>query len=533
MSTGFIGCSQSDHDCSLARQALDAILAEHPHLVLRENPDRTSSIHHGYPGLPRPLTAEELLAKSTADCLNYLLSVGTTDWDEPERRDKSRSVAEATRQNFGWSIDLATALGEAEKWDVYVWSALINTWSEMQLDEAQQQQVFRWLVKTQLYSKHSYEVARALCELVKNNDSSYVLNLLPQANQIAAELWQSLDRTLTIDPARGWFKLSGDYPVWGLTNFWISAFRLWRKQQEPVPMALGDEYRQALSGIIKDSSQLGSLGKAILTSKLATLLAVDDVWTREHLLPLFEPDSDDFQAAWDGFVALGPPHPSVAEMMTTPFLKAVTRISTDLSVQRDSFVKSYTYMLINHAKDPLCQWIPKLFKYGSQNTPSAGSASTLFPRDNRTIADCFTSAMSSRLHNLFEAKQRELWQRWLKDYWQNRLEGVPATLESSEIVPMLNWVPQLTAKFPAAVDLAVQMPRVPLQDCRVLRDLSLIDESNLCQRYPEAVARLLIYLWNCDSRYTRDAGHEFLDSLLQSNISTELKQKLEDIKIQL
>ena len=140
--------------------------------------------------------------------------------------------------------------------------------------------------------------------------------------------------------------------------------------------------------------------------------------------------------------------------------------------------------------------------------------------------------MNGHLRNRDEAAQQELWQRWLKQYWEHRLQGVPAVLETGEIKNMLNWLPHLTAVFPEAVDLAVQM-QIP-QDIS-LRNWGMmiykINQSDLWQHYPEEVAKLIIYLFECNLRYVK--LKELINKLLQQNISPRLKQELKEIEVQI
>ena len=522
---------KSDSNCALARQALDAVSAEYPDFEPKEHPDLTHWSGSGWAGMQSPWTPEELLAKPAADWLDDLLSFPGVD----------SVVKEATRQNFDWGLGLADALDRAEKWDVYLWSALINTWSKMELGEDRHRKVLDWLGTPELYPKYNPAIADALYALVENGGSSYALNLLPQANEIAAALWRNLDRTEPIKETDDWLDCAINHPAGYLAEFWLSGFSLWRKQQAPKPTVLSDEYRMALSDIVRDPSLPGRLGRTILTSKFAFLLAVDEAWTRENLLPLFDPDSDDFQAAWDGFT-WGSPNPAVAEAMTDPFLKAVERINSDLSNQRDRFIKYYTSMLAYFVEDPLDEWIPKLFQYGTQETPStttetAHTEREIFPRGGQKPKDCFASEMGTRLQHMDEAKQQECWQRWLKRYWKNRLQGVPDCLESGEVAHMLDWLPHLTSVFPEAVDLAVQMPQAsqmlqaPLQHSWVINSLS---KSDLWQSHPEAVAKLLIYLWKCNlPRYSWYSVPKLIDKLLPLDISPELKRELQEIKVQL
>ena len=522
---------KSDPNCTLAQQALDEVLAEYRDFEPKEYPDLMHWISSGYLAPQRSWTPEELLSTPASNQLDNLLSSQAAEWEEPNRRGLINNVVEATTQNFDWGLGLADALGRAEEWGADLWSALIRAWSTMELSEDEYRRVLYWLNKTELYPKHNREIAEALYALVKPGGPSYALNLLPRANEIAATLCPHLDRTEPIEETKDWLRLAMDYPVWDLTNFWLSGFSLWLKHQDPRPTVLSGEYRAALLDIVGDRSLTGKLGRTILTSDFAFLLAVDETWTREYLLPLFDPDSGDFQAAWDGFLTGGHLNPVVAEVMKDLFLKAVERINSDLFNQRHRFIRYYIHMFVYLAEDPLDKWIPKFFRYASQEMPSTTGAPMLFPRDIQETKDYFAAEVGSRLQNMVETEQQEWWQHWLKRYWENRLEGIPDTLDAGEIAYMLNWLPHLTLVFSEAVDLAVQMPRGPLQKCRVIATL---DKSDLWQRHPQSVAELLIYLRECDlPRYSWDSARDLIDNLLSSNISSKLKGELEEIKVQL
>ena len=54
--------------------------------------------------------------------------------------------------------------------------------------------------------------------------------------------------------------------------------------------------------------------------------------------------------------------------------------------------------------------------------------------------------------------QKELWNRWLRRYWENRSKGVPTPLEDVEVEWMQNWLPQLHSLFAEGVELALRMP---------------------------------------------------------------------------
>ena len=510
---------KSDLNCALARGALDEVLVEYPNFVPIEHPDLTRWMTSDRGGLQSPLTPEQLLANPASHWFSNLLSFQVTEWAGPDHRELIENIAETVRRNFNWGLDLANALGRTEEWDVYLWSALIYAWSTMELNEDKYRKVLYWLGKTELYPKHNREIAKVLYTLVRHDGPSYGSDLFPQANEIAAALWHDLDRTEPIEESDDWFKSASSHPAWELANFWLSGFSLWLKHQDPRPTVLSGEYRAALLDIVGDRSLTGKLGRTILTSDFAFLLAVDEAWTREYLLPLFGPDSDDFQAAWSGFLTGGRLIPVVAEVMTDPFLKAVEEIGSDLFNQRYRFIEYYVHMIVYFVENPIDKWIPKLFRYG----------------DSQETKTYFVEEIGNHLQNMAEVERQELWQRWLKSYWKNRLQGIPAgALDSGEIAQMLNWVPHLTAVFPEAVDLAVQMPQRSLQNCWVIDEFSINHENDIWQRHPESAAKLLIYLWECDlPRSSWHSARDLIDQLLRLDSSPESRQELQEIRIQL
>ena len=511
-------CS-ADPDCVLTKQALDAVSAQHPEFRPSEGSDFIIW-SGGDAEIIQPLspwTTGELLAKPAAGWLRELLSFQPKQASfRSEREELVDAVREAARQKFDWGLDLADALAKAGEWNADLWSGLIRAWSGMDLDEDKHRAVLNRLGRVELYPKHGREIADALRALVKDEGTSYAVNLLAQANEIASSLWCRLDRTPQIEETRSWLNEAINHPAGVLAEFWLQGLSLWRKHQEPLPKAMSDEYRRALSGIVQDPTLPGRLGRSVLAGQFAFLLAADEEWTKKNLIPLFE-DRDniaDSQAVWDGFLTWGRLNPTVAEHLKDVFLKAVQQIDREPVDRRDHFVKYYTIMLGHFAADPLDTWVPKLFQHGGKE-----------------IWRLFAFEVGGHLSGMDAVRQQEWWGRWLKRHWGNRLQGVPAPLDSGEVEPMLGWLPDLTAVFPEAVALAIRMPHVPLQHGDVIYELSKSD--SLVRKHPREVAQLLIYLGQSDSPgYVWHKGRELIDKLLQSGLPQELEQGLKELKAQ-
>ncbi len=505
-------------DCALTKQALEDVSTQCPEFEPSEHPDLTHWTGSSQIVTPlSPWTTKELLAKPAADWLRKLLSFQPKQ--EPfrlEREGLVDAVREAAKQEFNWGLDLADELAKAGEWSVDLWSGLIRAWSGMDLDEAKYREVLNRLGRIELYREHTREIADALEALVENDGKPYALNLLPQANEIAASLWRHLDRDVRLEEV-GWLNTAINHPAGVLAQFWLGSLSLWRRHQEPLPKAMSDEYRTALSGIVQDPTVPGRLGRSVLAGQFAFLLAADEKWTEDNLVPLFgnRDNIADFQAVWDGFLSRGRLYPTVAENLQDAFLEAVQQIDGDLASRRDDFIKYYVTMLGYFAADPLETWVPKLLGHGREEARRR-----------------FAFEVGSHLRRMDETQRGEWWGRWLKRYWENRLDGVPARLKADEVESMLGWLPQLTGIFPEAVALAVRMPQVPLQ-----HGYGLIDEfgksDSLLGKHPRELAQLLIYLGRSDSPgyVWGDRGRQLIDRLLQSDLSNEMEQGLKELKV--
>ena len=314
-------------------------------------------------------------------------------------------------------------------------------------------------------------------------DGSCALELLPQANKIAAALWANLDQGHPYEEKSDWLISAINHPVGTLAQFWLESLFLWWKHQDPAPDQLDGDYLAALSKIVEDRTIAGRLGRAVLADYFASLLEIDESWTKKNLLPLFfrknHSDADDYKAIWDGFLTRRRLTPFVAELLSEAFLDAVQHINSELSEQkrRDRFINCYTVMLVYFALDAIEKWISEFFTHSDVEA-------------RHTFAD----EIGHRLHHMNETQQQEQWNCWLKRYWQDRLDGVPKPLESDEIKRMMDWLPHLKGVFSEAVEMAIQMPQSESGGKRESWVIFKLESSDLPEMHPEATAKLVLYM---------------------------------------
>ena len=504
---------ESDPCCELVKQSLQDIWQRYPSFQPQEHPDftlYTTGPIHVEP--QTPWSAHELLSRPAGAWVNDLQSFHPNDMLGPTRTGLLRTVEEAATQEFEWGIDLANALAQSDDWDADLWPPLMRAWSR-ELDVNKHEQVLRRFRNAKLYTRHPRPVADALCTLVKHGGLSYAAELLTEANDLAVALWEGIDRSQPIQKGRNWLFIAINHTAGVIAEFWLQSLALWQTQQEPRPDSLGEQYNLALSKIVNDTTSVGILGKAVMASRLGFIMAADEGWTKQCLVPLFECEEvDDRQAVWDGFL-YGHLNPQVADSMMDAFITSVSCMGDlfpDEDDVRQQFVTFYAGMVTYFVDQPLDVWIPRFFENAETD-------------DKRR----FAWALGRDLADMDNARQQERWERWLKRYWYSRLRGIPVPLEANEVEEMLNWLPYLDMLFPEAVDLAIQMPQTPLERNAIIYDISRGDQWS---KYPEATAKLLVYVADSKSpAWAWHDGKELIDNLLGLDLPTHLITKLEEL----
>ena len=295
----------ADPTCPLAETKLDEVRERYPEFQKPEHPDFISWI--GPVETQSHWSVGELLAKPAGEWIEELLSFHSND--PLDEHLLQHAIGDAAKQEFKWGLDLAESLVSRENWETNLWTALIQAWSGTVLDENQVRTVIHHLKNANLHQKHGREIAYILYDLVRDGGMPFALELLPQANKIAAALWASIDREPSFYEMSNWLSSASAT----LALFWLESLSLWRNQQDPVPKRLDGEYLAALSKIVEDRTIGRRLGKTILAGEFVFLLAIDENWTKENLLPLFykknHSNADDYKAIWNGFFDFGASYP--------------------------------------------------------------------------------------------------------------------------------------------------------------------------------------------------------------------------------
>ena len=499
-------------DCELTKTALDSIKSEYPQFQASEHPDFNIfwTAFTEVQGEPSRWNVPEMLDMSPGKWLPLALEQQPQEHSYAPRDQIINKVAEATKQNPGWGLNLADEMVKRKEWDTHIWRGVIQGLRETELDPDSLTKAVQVMAIPELHGKHGLDLADTLCKLIATNRSITSPTTLKLANDAARNLWQF---ATTVDhmPGYSWLDKAINHQGGDLAEFWIQSIATWREHQETAPSMLSGEYQEALSEIMGNQDLPGKLARVIIASRVSFLTYADEEWTKRNLIPLLDSDHDEFGSSWEGITRSPNFTPTAAELLRGPFLQAVDHINDRMTQEaRSRFIARYTSMLTWFMSGPTDQWIAKLLVGG-----------------NPEVRNQFARQLGHRLRFLDEHKQEEWWTTWLKEYWGNRLIGVPTPLDAGEIETMIEWTTNLTAVYPEAVELAVRMPTVPMVRGVLIHQLA---ESNIPARFPEAVGKLLIRLGETDNpSYMWHGAKSIIDQLLQTSLEEVTRRGLKEI----
>lgn len=470
---------QAKPNCELASAALEPIKAQYPNWHPSDHPDFTHWMGTAdWVSSESPWSIEQLLVREPFEQLEDLQSFTGNYFDGPNREGLLTNIRETCKQNPSWAFKLWQVLAEQALWSSDLWPALIRGLKESELTAEGWHDLLSLLSNPALLSLYTYDIANLLYSLVRDGGKPFALDLLEQANTIALSIWQDLEPSAQDKDIDGWLTSAMNHPAGVIVELWINGLSLLMHGKMGAERVMPDNYRHWFTLVVQDSTSKGGMGRSVLTSQTAFLFGLDEAWTHHHIIPLFSaPDRQIFSQAWDGFLVWGRLSPAIVDALLPAFMAAIPKIAANLDDRRQRFIEYYTAIAVFHVSDPTQNLLPALFQQGSLEDRLS-----------------FASQLGSYLRQMQPAAKQQLWNSWLCRYWQDRLQGVLATLDDNETRNMLKWLPHLGDSFPDAVALAIRCPVIRIEHSYALYELR---KSELVTQFAVDTAELLIYLANC------------------------------------
>lgn len=472
--------SRAAPGCPLTAERFQAVRETNPDFKPREYPDLdmwTSGVVQV--GRQSPITVDELLAKPPEELINLLLTFRGKEFLGPDREGLLDTVREATSRSFDWSWQLVEILKARSDWTTDLWGSIIGGWRNYAINEDQWEKILDLFKSEPKLFSFAHAIGELLIEGVKKADGGLPFSLFPRAEDLADRLWNAINVSPeeNILESKDWVIRAISHPGGQIVEFWLRTLFERRSKTEGKWLGLPGNYRDYFQKVIGASSYGAEMGRVILTSQLHFLFSLDPDWTHNNILPLFDwaTDKKRAQQAWHGYLWRGKWNEALLPDLLPLYEQSFSVLATDLVSKRDRFCQHLAGIAIYSSIDPLRSgWLNRfLSECGEEDRKS------------------WASYIYSELGSLSENAKQNVWENWMREYWAQRLKGIPVPLSSEELKEMIEWTLELEPVFPPVVALICGGPSLDLGESLFYYRFV---QKNLTESYPEAVADLLVHL---------------------------------------
>lgn len=466
-------------DCSLVRKRLESMQEAHPDFKPPAHPD----LHYWTAeseGLRSPLTVEKLLGKSPRKVIDWLLVYKGDKFMGPDRKDLLITIIAAVSQSFKWSWQLTMVLKKKGEWSSDIWGSIFNGWQRGLLTENQWRKVLTLLGRhAQLY-RFARPVADLLEQRMRKGQGELPLSCLSLAEDLAGQLFDVCCKALRDKEAldnEDWLLRAVNHPGGMIVEFWFQALLRRRKEAGEDWTGLPPEYERYFMKVLSRKSYTAQLGRVVLLSQIGFLFALDADWTRKNTLSLLDWSGDQrrTQQAWHGYLMGVRWHEALLPSLLPLYQQSFSRLSDELSSMRDRF----------------CEHLANIALYSSSNPMKDGWLQKFVTKSDPESRKSWASSVSQQLLSLGEKSVKELWGRWMKDYWSERITGVLLALSEDEKEEMVLWSISLEPVFPAVVDKICATSAPSLKQTYLYTEFV---EKRFATKYPIPLTRLLLHL---------------------------------------
>ncbi len=464
-------------ESTVAAAHLAALQERHPDFAPRAHPGMDHWIGGGWVGPRSPKTSEELARMGVGDAAAYLVAYApeADEFMGPDRAGLMTVLRQAATNAMAWALALANELVSRKEWKADVWSAVLGGWREVSFDDDTFRNVVDLLeANPQIGDASALDVANLIEKAIDRTGlDDACIGRLEKVGERLLKTSDVVQPGVYSKAGIDWLTSAINHPAGQVALTWIKAIS---KRMG----AAGDQWHglpgdvcgrcDALLGGTGSNAQLAHI---IFASQVHFLFSADRAWTEMAVVPLFDWDKDAIRAghAWEGFLFWGRWNDALFDQMRPYVLQTIGRID-QLGEQAERFSSALAALAAFSQADP---WHAEGWLFHFMKDVAA---------EHRAH---WAGDFGHYVESLSPAGAEGLWNRWLSDYWDARITGVPRPLDDSERQAMVLWVVALGAHLPAAIDLVLKAPPSTIDHLALYR----LKQSGITATNGSEVGRLL------------------------------------------
>jgi hypothetical protein len=426
------------------------------------------------------------------------------------------SISAAATQNPEWGMSVLSELASSDVNEADLWSSVVAGLRNAKLS-TQTWAAFLEFAESTVAPRAFFEATTEVLEHGSGRETDALPDALtPAAQRVAERIWsQSLRHTTPSDRQMGdWLIEAINRPGGKIARFWLQRISSAKRTEADKWKTIPSEIAQGLRTIINDSSQAATYARVVLASQLHYIFSIDPAFAQTELMSCFDwtRNAAVAEQCWHGFLVWGRWLPGFTEELLPSFDQMIRRARSQSADMRRAIIMHITGLALYRLSDPLSNgWLPGVIR-------------TLGDQDLCSLAAEIDHALSQVNVSTVEG----IWERWLKQYWEERILGRPKPFSIDEAKHAGCWALSVGKHFPEAVRLVAALQPTPRFEH--IGFLSRVDSKGLAQKYPAATADLLLVYFSVPDLhvYADDTLRKIWQALVQANLPPQHLRKVRE-----
>ena len=316
--------------------------------------------------------------------------------------------------------------------------AVVSGWTKASLERPEAKRVLTLLADIDIRNLVDV-IADLLSSGVSDGTETTQWQSIPESLPLAQRLWPLIVDEPVPEGSQEWLSIAINHPAGKLAEFWSSVVAAqWRAAEDwqGLPEDLRDPIESAMGG----AGNRSALFSVVVASQALFYFSADREWWNASVLPLFDWTMPETAArSWDGFTIWGRWNDAMLnDGLYEQYLNSVSHFDRLSEEAQQRILSHLASVCLISERNPLDEGL-------------LGSLVTSLDVDQRVI---WADAISHLMADLpTEAVDRQ-WNRWMAEYWQNRLDSVPIRMTLAEATSMASWAALQSEHQVAAVTLA-------------------------------------------------------------------------------
>lgn len=412
---------------------------------------------------------------------------------------------EKAAKELAWAISIADILWQQDNKNAHYLSRIIlGILGDAELAYEQQELLYKKIQRIVILE----HLGNAIASFLKSRSKQGFDGC---SHQVVDELLNCVDYTLgwaiaisfEKNPARRWLDAVINHPVSDLNLVLLEVLSAQGKDEKYIVAVT-----ERLSKLLDDNKNIAQITEVICASQAHFLYAIAPDWAITKILPLFDWNKSIEQAerAWAGFLSWG----RISRKLIGPLLRHfVTSVDFIDQIDAERYCEHLAWLTMS--------------RYIEKPLAEKALGKVILKLNDQQRARYFSYIRLSGIKD--KHYSHWVWNNVLIPLLDMRSRMI-IELTAGELLAMLRWIVEFTDYSALLIEKIISFSTVKIKECY---QINRFERADICEKYPEDVAKLWIWLANSltPGEFSNGIYGKFAKKLLVSDeVSEEAKQQI-------